>query len=162
MKKIALGTDHAGFRMKEAITAHLQTIGYEVLDFGTDRLGTFAGGLALSRICLADLADVSIVPSPWSDLPLPLLQVVTDFPLESCIGSQYAGWPFSTESFFAMGSGPARGKRGQEEILTEYQLTVENWDQEDPCTVAIFETNRNPTPDDLDELANQCGCSHPL
>ena len=36
MKKIALGTDHAGFRMKEAIKAHLQTIGYEVLDFGTD------------------------------------------------------------------------------------------------------------------------------
>lgn len=36
MKKIALGTDHAGFKMKEVIKIHLKSLGYEVLDFGTD------------------------------------------------------------------------------------------------------------------------------
>jgi len=36
MKKIALGTDHAGFAMKERIKAHLQKAGYEVIDFGTN------------------------------------------------------------------------------------------------------------------------------
>ncbi len=36
MKTIALGTDHAGFKMKEAIKAHLKSKGYEILDFGTD------------------------------------------------------------------------------------------------------------------------------
>ncbi len=36
MKKIALGTDHAGFRLKEAIKAHLLSQGYDVKDFGTD------------------------------------------------------------------------------------------------------------------------------
>lgn len=34
--KIALGTDHAGFRLKEAIKAHLQSNGIEVTDFGSD------------------------------------------------------------------------------------------------------------------------------
>lgn len=34
--KIALGADHAGFRLKEAIKTHLMSRGFEVLDFGTD------------------------------------------------------------------------------------------------------------------------------
>lgn len=36
MKIIALGSDHAGFKMKEAIKFHLKSRGYEILDFGTD------------------------------------------------------------------------------------------------------------------------------
>ena len=36
MTKIALGTDHAGFRLKEEIKSHLILKGYEVVDFGTD------------------------------------------------------------------------------------------------------------------------------
>ena len=34
--KIALGTDHAGFGLKEAIKVHLQSKDIEVVDFGTD------------------------------------------------------------------------------------------------------------------------------
>lgn len=36
MKKVALGTDHAGFKMKEAVKAHLHKKGYGIVDFGTD------------------------------------------------------------------------------------------------------------------------------
>lgn len=36
MMKIALGTDHAGYTMKERIKAHLLKKGYRVIDFGTD------------------------------------------------------------------------------------------------------------------------------
>ncbi len=36
MKKVALGSDHAGFKIKEAVIKHLQSRGYEVIDFGTD------------------------------------------------------------------------------------------------------------------------------
>lgn len=36
MEKIALGTDHAGFRLKEKVKAHLISLGYQVVDFGTD------------------------------------------------------------------------------------------------------------------------------
>lgn len=33
--KIALGTDHAGFRLKEKVKALLDSLGHEVRDFGT-------------------------------------------------------------------------------------------------------------------------------
>lgn len=36
MKKIALGSDHVGFKMKETIKNHLSSRGYEIVDFGTD------------------------------------------------------------------------------------------------------------------------------
>jgi ribose 5-phosphate isomerase B len=36
MRRIAMGTDHAGFRLKEKVTAHLAASGYRVIDFGTD------------------------------------------------------------------------------------------------------------------------------
>ncbi|MEJ2690529.1 MAG: RpiB/LacA/LacB family sugar-phosphate isomerase [Deltaproteobacteria bacterium] len=36
MKKIAIASDHAGFRTKEAIKAALSRWGYRVRDFGTD------------------------------------------------------------------------------------------------------------------------------
>jgi len=34
--KIAIGSDHAGFRYKELIKAHLLSLGHEVRDYGTD------------------------------------------------------------------------------------------------------------------------------
>lgn len=34
--KIAVGSDHAGFALKERLKAHLQSLGEEVLDLGTD------------------------------------------------------------------------------------------------------------------------------
>ena len=33
--KIGIGSDHAGFQYKEQIRAHLQSLGHEVVDFGT-------------------------------------------------------------------------------------------------------------------------------
>lgn len=34
--RVAVGSDHAGFRYKEAVKAHLEKKGIEVVDFGTD------------------------------------------------------------------------------------------------------------------------------
>ena len=34
--KIALASDHAGFHLKEALRAHLKTLGHETADLGTD------------------------------------------------------------------------------------------------------------------------------
>ncbi|MDA0346822.1 MAG: ribose 5-phosphate isomerase B [Verrucomicrobia bacterium] len=36
MERIAIGTDHAGFQLKEVLKAHLEENGYEVDDFGTN------------------------------------------------------------------------------------------------------------------------------
>ena len=35
MKKIAMASDHAGFRLKEQLKQYLQSKGYEIHDFGT-------------------------------------------------------------------------------------------------------------------------------
>ena len=35
MKTISLGSDHAGYLLKEKVKTHLQTQGYQILDFGT-------------------------------------------------------------------------------------------------------------------------------
>jgi ribose 5-phosphate isomerase B len=34
--RIAIGSDHAGFRLKEVIVAHLKSLGHQVDDVGTD------------------------------------------------------------------------------------------------------------------------------
>lgn len=34
--RVAIASDHAGFRYKEAIKEHLRDLGHEVVDFGTD------------------------------------------------------------------------------------------------------------------------------
>ena len=36
MKKIVIGSDHAGFEMKEEIKKHLEERGFEVTDAGKD------------------------------------------------------------------------------------------------------------------------------
>jgi ribose 5-phosphate isomerase B len=36
MKKIAIASDHAGFELKEKVKEHLKSLGYEVVDLGTN------------------------------------------------------------------------------------------------------------------------------
>ena len=125
--------------------------GGTVLDFGIDRLGTILGGIRLSEICLSGQAQVTMVSDAMPGYPLPAIQVVTDHPLAACIASQYAGWPFSTERFFSMCSGPARLARGREEILTEYNLATSERNM-----VGIMEASQLPDDNDLVEFAQQC------
>jgi ribose 5-phosphate isomerase B len=35
MKTISLGTDHAGYQLKELVKSHLEMKGYQIIDFGT-------------------------------------------------------------------------------------------------------------------------------
>lgn len=125
--------------------------GGTVLDFGANRTGTIAGGIRLAEICLSGLGDVRLETSQLPDYSLPALRVTIDHPLAACIASQYAGWPFSTESFFSMCSGPARLARGREEILSEYNLA-----SSESTVVGIFEASQLPGQQDLIEFAEQC------
>ena len=128
--------------------------GATILDFGSDRKGSAEAGIQLAKICMSDLANVEQVLSPLEDFPYAFLKVETEFPLSACIASQYAGWPFSTENIFSMCSGPARTKRGLEEILTKFQLD----NNREGYAVGIFETNRLPNENDIAEFAQECHC----
>jgi methenyltetrahydromethanopterin cyclohydrolase len=110
--------------------------GTRIIDCGGAVTGSLRAGVLMARACLADLADVQIVPGEFG----PAVQVWTDDPVRACLGSQYAGWQVKAERFFAMGSGPMRAASGREEVLKQLHI------HETPrCAVGVLETRKHPT-----------------
>src|SRR5262249_42240796 len=97
------------------IAVHV-TGGARVLDCGVKAPGGLGAGIGLARVCMAGLGDVALLPADESSLTLPRVQVASDRPVLACMASQYAGWPISMGSYFAMGSGPMRAIYGKEEL----------------------------------------------
>ncbi|MCE9560952.1 MAG: methenyltetrahydromethanopterin cyclohydrolase [Planctomycetes bacterium] len=116
--------------------------GARVIDCGGAVTGSLAAGLAMSRVCLADLADVSYVPYPIRKIGGPAVQVVTDDPVRACLASQYAGWQVSVGKFFAMGSGPMRAVSAREDIFHHIPGK-----EEASHAVGVLETAKHPTED---------------
>ena len=114
--------------------------GARVIDCGGAVVGGLAAGLAMSRVCLGDLADVSYVPYPIRKVGGPAVQVVTDDPVRACLASQYAGWQVSVGKFFAMGSGPMRAVSAREEIFQHIPGK-----EEASHAVGVLETAKHPT-----------------
>lgn len=99
------------------IASHHMDCGAQLLDFGVSVPGGLQAGIELATICMAGKAQVSLVAGCRETWAGPWVQVVTDAPLQACMLAQYAGWPVKAGSFFAMGSGPMRVRRGKEEVL---------------------------------------------
>jgi len=125
--------------------------GGRLVDCGIDVRGGLAAGIDLARICLADLADVSILPGEVAGKACPYVQVVTDHPVRACLASQYAGWAISEGKYFAMGSGPMRAARGGEPIF-EKLGELETTDS----VVGVLETRKKPTPEVIAMIASAC------
>ena len=51
MKKIALGADHGGYKLKDHIKTHLVALGYEVTDVGTNSAESCDYPIYASRLC---------------------------------------------------------------------------------------------------------------
>ena len=51
MKKIVLGADHGGFELKNHIAGHLTSLGYEVIDVGTNSSDSCDYPVLASRAC---------------------------------------------------------------------------------------------------------------
>jgi ribose 5-phosphate isomerase B len=63
MTRIAAGSDHAGYALKDTLVAHLRAEGHEVLDLGThgpDRVDYPDFGAAVGRAVAAGEADVGL------------------------------------------------------------------------------------------------------
>jgi methenyltetrahydromethanopterin cyclohydrolase len=111
-----------------------------LVDFGVSAEGGLEAGLALARICLSGLADISLSPPIGEQaLPLPAVTVRTDFPLEACLLSQYAGCRLQTGDYFAMGSGPLRAVLRKEELIHEFSPT-----EDGSVAVGVLETGTLP------------------
>ncbi len=126
--------------------------GGRYFDCGIEARGGLVAGLDLARICLADLADVSIVPGEVAGRPCPVVQVTTDHPLLACLGSQYAGWAISEGKFFAMGSGPMRAAYAHEPLFAEFGLG-----ERPEAVVGVLEGRKPPTPAVVARVAETCG-----
>jgi len=122
-----------------------------LLDCGAQAPGGLQAGLALARICLAGLAEVSLVPGgPLPGLPGVQVQVVTDHPVRACLASQYAGWQIQVGSYFAMGSGPMRAAYGKEELYNDIPGR-----ETAPVAVGVLETGQMPSEEVVAYLAEK-------
>jgi methenyltetrahydromethanopterin cyclohydrolase len=126
--------------------------GGRFVDFGIDVHGGLRAGLDLARVCLADLAEVSIVPGAVGGRACPHVQVVTDHPVAACLASQYAGWAISEGKFFAMGSGPMRAAYGHEPIYAQI-----GYKESPHSVVGVLEGRKPPTPAVVSKIASACG-----
>jgi methenyltetrahydromethanopterin cyclohydrolase len=125
--------------------------GGRYLDFGIGSRGGLLAGLDLAKVCLADLAEVAIVPGEVGGRPSPFIQVVTDHPVGACLGSQYAGWAISEGKFFAMGSGPFRAAYAHEPLFAEFGMGERH-----EAVVGVLEGRKPPTPSVVAKVAEAC------
>lgn len=130
--------------------------GARVIDCGIKSAGSLQAGLGLARVCLADLASVSLVPGEVDGKPCPHVQVWSDQPVQACMASQYAGWQVKAGKFFAMGSGPMRAAWGKEELFTQVPGR-----ERSPVAVGVLETRKLPTEEVVTHLCQQLGLEPP-
>jgi methenyltetrahydromethanopterin cyclohydrolase len=139
---------HADLRR---VAVHSIEGGGRYIDCGIEsRGGTFAG-IELARVCLGDLAQVTIVPGEVGGRAALMVQVLTDHPAQACLASQYAGWALKDGKFFAMGSGPMRAAAGTEAIydLIGFRETAD-------AVVGVLETRKPPPPAIVAKIASAC------
>jgi methenyltetrahydromethanopterin cyclohydrolase len=144
--------DHLAANAAAHRVAVHQAADARVIDCGIAVEGGLQAGLVLARVCLAGLAEVSLLPGNFTDLPCPLVQVVTDHPVLACMASQYAGWQIAVGKYFAMGSGPMRARYGKEELFDDVPGR-----EEAPVAVGVLETRKPPTDEVIAYLAERLG-----
>jgi methenyltetrahydromethanopterin cyclohydrolase len=121
-----------------------------ILDFGVKAEGGLQAGLGLTRVCLANLAEVTLGSGEIDGVACPLVQVATDWPVAACMASQYAGWQVSVGKFFAMGSGPMRAAAGREELFDKIGHR-----EEASVAVGVLETRKIPDADVIIDICDK-------
>jgi methenyltetrahydromethanopterin cyclohydrolase len=130
-------------------------LGETLIDCGSKTVGSLTAGLRVAEICTGGLADVAIAPSslgprwPWA------IMVRSSQPVIACLASQYAGWRLSVddgdESFFALGSGPARALARREPLFQELA-----YDDSAANAILVIEGARPPPAKIVAAVAQDC------
>jgi len=108
--------------------------------------GGLQAGLQLARVCMSNRAEISLVTTDLG----PSIQVVSDFPVLSCLASQYAGWQIKVDKYFAMGSGPMRAAYAKEDLFQHIHVR-----EESSVAVGVLETRKPPTTDVVSYLVER-------
>ncbi len=123
--------------------------GATLVDAGVEVPGSLEAGRLFAGACMGGLGQVSFThqtfgdPAADQDLSfwLPAVAVSINYPHIACLASQYAGWEVKLESFFAIGSGPARALYAAEEIFQKL-------DYRDQAETAVLMLEGNKLPDE--------------
>jgi methenyltetrahydromethanopterin cyclohydrolase len=157
-----MGINEMGFEVFEEMLDYGDELNIEiyelengavVADAGVKAQGGYGAGVYLSRLCMADLAEVQLSPVDINGILLPGIQVATDHPAVSCMASQCAMWQIKADKYFAMASGPAR-------VLA--RKTRELYDKIgfEECSdvgVLVLESNKLPDEKAAAFIAEKCG-----
>ena len=126
--------------------------GTTLIDAGVKEAGGFEAGLYVSRICMADLADITFSSFDLGKLVVPAIELTTDHPVIACMASQFAGWRIKVGKFFGMGSGPARALSLNPKELYE---KIDYKDEADEA-VLVLESNKMPDDEVAASIAKAC------
>ncbi|ORE98717.1 methenyltetrahydromethanopterin cyclohydrolase [Aurantimonas sp. 22II-16-19i] len=129
--------------------------GETLIDAGASVTGSLEAGRLVTEICLGGYGTVAIHPSERLPRWPFALTVRTSNPVIACMGSQYAGWQLTSaedeESYFAMGSGPARALAGKEGLFKDIAYA----DQSETATLVLEAAS--PPPEALvRRIAHDC------
>jgi methenyltetrahydromethanopterin cyclohydrolase len=136
------------------VTVEMVEGGGRLIDCGIKARGGLLAGIDMARVCLANLAEISIESGEVGERACPVVQVVTDHPVQACLASQYAGWAVSEGKFFAMGSGPMRASSAQESLFADLA-----YQEKAPHVVGVLEGRKPPPPDVFAQIALACQVS---
>ena len=135
------------------VNVHTLENGARIIDAGITAAGGFAAGLALADLCMGGLGHVALTWLTMGAETWPGVQVWTDYPAESCMASQYAGWAIDPPGFFAMGSGPLRATARVERDLFAKLRYAEQAQR----GVLVLETRTLPTEDVAEWVSVKAG-----
>ncbi|HWQ65920.1 MAG TPA: methenyltetrahydromethanopterin cyclohydrolase [Methanospirillum sp.] len=126
--------------------------GAKIVDCGVAVAGGYAAGRAFTEICMGGLGEVNFRMGQIRGIPMPFVEVSTDFPAISCLGSQKAGWTVKSGNFFAMGSGPARALS----LKPKHTYEVIGYQDESDDAVIALEADMLPNGEVMDKIAKEC------
>ncbi|HJJ48099.1 MAG TPA: methenyltetrahydromethanopterin cyclohydrolase [Methanocorpusculum sp.] len=134
------------------VAYHELDCGARIVDCGVAVPGGYGAGDYFTRICMGGLGDIAFRQGMVGSFPMTFIDVNTDFPSISCLGSQKAGWSVKHDGFFAMGSGPARA------LSLQPKHTYEVIDYQDESDVAVIclEADKLPSESVMKMIAEKC------
>jgi methenyltetrahydromethanopterin cyclohydrolase len=133
-------------------TYHELDNGARIVDCGVSTRGGYAAGRAFTEICMGGLGEVNFRMGHIKEFPMPFIDVMTDFPSISCLGSQKAGWTVKVGNFFAMGSGPARALS----LKPKHTFEVIEYEDDFDWAVICLESDHLPNAEVMAKIAQEC------
>ncbi len=126
--------------------------GARIVDCGVSTIGGYDAGRRFTEICMGGLGEVNFRMGDIKGIPLAFIDVKTDFPAISCLGSQKAGWTIKNGNYFAMGSGPARALA----LKPKHTYEVIEYEDDFESAVIALESDHLPNGEVMEKIAEEC------